>query len=194
MKTRKLLIAVLVIALIAVYYILGTDYLKQHGENTSLTSSIAGATQTLAQIPLPPADLKDELDTAQENLDAARNELPDRLNSTRIIDTILLLADEIGIKAIPLVTQAWTIESFYEHSYSVFRFNINLTGTFAQLVEFSGRLEAGELETLVLEYLTVDRDNESEDTPDGVIPVKASLDIAIYSQAPATEDHSESEL
>ena len=38
MKTKKLLIAILVPALLAVYYVTGTGYLKQRQENQILSS------------------------------------------------------------------------------------------------------------------------------------------------------------
>jgi hypothetical protein len=192
-KTKTILILVLIIALIAVYYIVVTGYLKERQAHDSLVSEIASTKQTLEQVPQPPAGLEEKLDTARADLDSARNAFPADMNSTNLVDTILLLADEIGIKAIPLITQAWTTENLYGYSYSVFRLNISATGNFNQLVEFSGSLENGEIETLVLEYLSVERDDETEDPPEGEIPVKASIDIAIFSQAPDAEEDSEGE-
>ena len=51
MKTRKLLITLLIIVLLVVYCQLGIDYLKQGSEYEALASQITDATQTLAQIP-----------------------------------------------------------------------------------------------------------------------------------------------
>jgi hypothetical protein len=193
-KTRKLLIVILVVVLLVVYYLLGTDYLKQRREHEALASQIAGATSTLAQMPPPPTDLETRLTAAQADMDTARNAFPDRLNSTRIIDTILILADDTGIRAIPLVTQPWKTENVNDISYSVFRLNIVAAGTFEQLSDFLNQLESGELETLVIEYLTVARATETpeeENTPGGVIPVSASLDIAIYAQPPPDDQKEE---
>ena len=73
MKTRRLLIIILIAALLAVYYLIGTDYLKQRNQKATLASQIAVETETLAQIPLPPADLEQRLADAQNGLDAAKN-------------------------------------------------------------------------------------------------------------------------
>lgn len=54
MKTRKLLIAMLVLVLLAVYYITGTGYLKQRHDNQALVSRAGEAAQLLTQIPPSP--------------------------------------------------------------------------------------------------------------------------------------------
>ena len=190
MKTRKPLIIILVVALLAVYYILGTDYLKQRREHEALASQITEATRTLAQIPSPPADLEQRLIAARTGLETANNTLPDKLNSTRIVDAILRLADDVGVKAIPLVTQPWTTEDVNGEDYSVFHLNVAATGTFTRLSSFLSRLENGEFETLVMEYVIVD----SVDAPfrgegdyGNTFQVDAGLEIAVYSRPPATE-------
>lgn len=185
MKTRKLLIITLVVALLAVYYTLGTDYLKQRREHKELASLITETTQILAQMPPPPADLEPRLAAAQTALSSVNNTFPGELNSTRIINTILRLADEVGIRALPLATQPWTTESVNEEGYSVFRLNIAAAGTFNQLSSFLSRLENGELETLVMELVTVDSINEpfrGEDIYGSTIQVGARLEIAVYAR------------
>lgn len=190
MNKRKLLITLLIIALIVVYYLLGTDYLKQLKQHESLPLQIAEVNRNRVQIPARPADLEQRLATARAELDTVGNTLPEKLNSTRIVNTILRLADDIGVKAIPLVTQPWTTKGSDNYTYSVFRLNVAVTGTFTQLVTFLSRLENGELQTLVMENLSVRRaDGQSgeEATPGNTIHINASLDIAIYSQSRATD-------
>jgi len=189
-KTRKLLVIILTIALLAVYYILGTDYLKQNREHEALAAEITEANLALAEIPPPLADLESQLADARTELDAAKQVFPDRLNSTLIINSILRLADEIGVKAIPLVTQPWATESVNEEAYFVFRLHVAVAGTFTQLSSFLSRLENGENETLFLEYVTVDSVNESfrgDGDYASTIPVDASLEIAVYSRPPVAD-------
>ena len=196
MKTRKLLIVMLAVALLAVYYLLGSDYLKQRQQHEALAAGIAGADQALAQITAPPADLQQQLANAQAGLYAANTTLPDRLNSTRIINDILMLADDNGVKAIPLVTQPWATESIIKVNISVFRLNVAVKGTFSQVSSFLNRLENGECETLVIEYATIDSITEpfgGEDVYDDTIQVDAILDIVVYSQPPAADIEEESE-
>ncbi len=196
MKTRKLLIVILAVALLAVYYLLGSDYLKQRRDHQTLASGIAGANQALTLIPAPTADLEQRLTDAQTSLQTANMTLPERLNSTRIINSVLMLADDIGVKAIPLVTQAWATESINEVNISVFRLNVAVKGSFSQVSSFLKRLESGEFNTLVVEYFTVDSITDpfgGEGVYGDTTQVDARLDIAIYSRPPAAYIEEEGE-
>jgi hypothetical protein len=181
-----------VLVLLVVYYFMVTDYLKQRRENKALASRMDEAAQMLAQIPPSPADLEQRLSAAQSDYESTQNSLPDRLNTTRIINAILRLADDVGVKAIPLITQPWTIESVSDHNYSVFRLSVTATGAFTKLVSFINQLESGEPQTLVIESLLVDRvtDTSGEDV---TIPVEAKLEIAIYARPPAVDEKEKAE-
>lgn len=190
MTTRKLLIILLVAVLLVVYYLLGMGYLKQRHEHEALAAQINEATQTLAQMPKPPDDLDQQLATAQASLDAVKNSFPRTMNSTRIINAILKLADNCEVKAIPLTTQPWKKVDISDHSYFVFRLNVTATGTFAQLVSFLNKLENGEPQTLIVEDLSVTRVARppgEEGAPEGTIFVNANLDLAIYTHYPTTD-------
>ena len=171
------LLVIAIVALLAGYYFLGRDYLRQSQGNEALTARIAEATRTLAQTPPPPPDLEPRLVAAQASLAAAQSALPRDINSTRVINTILQLADECGVTAIPLVTRPWTKDNTSQ-AYYVFRLNVTVKGTFPQVTSFISQLENGELETLVVENLKVTRDPTSTDPP--TAPVQASLDLAVY--------------
>lgn len=182
-----MLITILVVTLLVVYYLLGTAYLKEKREQENLVAQIAAASRTLADIPPAPTDLGKKLSAARESLEAAESVFPGRLNSTAAINTILRLADDVGIKAVPLVTQPWSTESASGYAYSVFRLNMKVTGTFAQLSDFLGRLENGEMETLVIEYMTLERltgPSGEFRTTGNTMPVNAWLDVAIFSRPP----------
>jgi Tfp pilus assembly protein PilO len=188
-KTKKLLIILLIAVLLVVYYILGMDYRKQRDENEALASQITDTTQTMAQIPEPPDDLEQRLAEAQASLDTVKNSFPGKMSSTKIINTILKLAEECEVKAIPLITQPWKTGELSGHNYSVFRLNIAVTGTFAQMVSFLSKLETEGLQTLIVEDLSVTRVTElpgEEGAPEGTIPINASLDLAIYTQSTTT--------
>lgn len=183
----KLIITILIVAivtLLAGHYFLGMDYLRQRQGNEALTAQITEATQTLAETPKPPQDLERRLAAAEANLAAAQSAFPRDLNSTRVINAILKLADDCQVRAIPLVTQPWSIVNIGE-GYHVFRLNVTARGGFPQLVSFVSQLENGELETLVVESLSVTR--VAGPTEEGIIPVTASLDLAIYTQRTTSE-------
>jgi len=185
----KLLVALLIIILLVAYYLFGTGYLKQQGEQETLTSQLADATQTLAQMPEPPDDLEQRLEAAQARLSAAEHSFPASLNSTRVINTILKQAGSCGVKAIPLITQPWSMEKVGEHNYYVLRLNVAASGSLAQLLAFTDKLEKGEFGTLIVEELSVTRlTEETEGSVTGeAMPLSASLDLAIYTQPPTSD-------
>lgn len=180
---RKLLTAILIITLLVVYYLFGTDYINQRRENAALTSQITEATEALAQMPEPPRNLEQRLEAAQARLDAEQSVFPSNLHSTEVVNTILELSDDCGIRAIPLVTQSWSMEVVGEHSYSVLRLTVAAEGNFTQLVSFVSRLENGEYETLVVENLSIARVPGGESTSGGAMIFIASFDLAIYAQS-----------
>ena len=183
----KLIITILIVAivaLLAVYYFLGMDYLSQRQGHEVLTAQITEATRTLAQTPEPSQDLEQRLAAAEANLAAAQSAFPRDLNSTRVINEILKLADECQVRAIPMVTQPWSMENIGE-GYHVFRLHVTVSGGFSQLSSFVNQLENGDFETLVVERLSVNRVAGS--TEGETIPVTASLDLAIYTQFTTSE-------
>ena len=183
----KLLITLLVIILLVVYYLFGMDYMKQRKENMVIASQIADTRQVLAQMPGNADDLEQRLAAARSSLSATQSSFPGRMNSTQVVNSILELADDYKVRAIPLVTQPWLTENIGEHAYYVFRFNIVINGSFSHLVGFIGKLENGEFETLIVENLSVTRvgeESDEENVTEGTIVINANLDLAIYTQAP----------
>lgn len=186
MKRRGVLIGVLIVALLVVYYIIGMDYLKQGNEKEKLTAQIAADTTTLSLIPLPPADLEQQLADAEDSLWAVKDTLKIDTNITRIVNSILRLGDETGVKVIPLSTQSWIVEHVSNQDYSILRINLAISGNFTSMADFLNRLENGEPETLVLEYLRVEKEPGSflSESP-GEGPISADIRLAIYT-LPAT--------
>ncbi len=182
----KLLITILIIVLLAVYSLFGMDYMKQHQEQETLTSQITEVNEALREIPELPQDLEQRLAAAQASLAAEQSEFPGKINSTEVINTILELAEDSEVKAIPLVTEPWSADKVGEHDYYVFRLNVTVEGRFSQLVTFVSKLENGELKTLIVEDMSVTRvteQSEEESAPEGTIPFTVNLDLAIYARS-----------
>ena len=181
---KKLLITLLIIILLIVYYLLGMDYLKQRRQQAALLPQISDVAQALALMPEPPQDLEQRLASAQADLTAERSAFLSEMNSTQAINTILKLADRCQVKAIPLITEPWSAVKVGEHDYYVFRLNVSVEGSFSDLVSFTGKLENEEFETLIVENLSVTRtagqSGEGTVAEENMIPITASLDLAIY--------------
>jgi hypothetical protein len=178
----------LVIALLAVYSLIGVDYLKQHRHNVALAGQIAADKALLTLIPSPPADLAQRLSATQAGLNDAEAAFTADTNDTQIVNTILRLAEEIGVKAIPLNTSPWVTEKVADRDYSVFRVNLDLNGSYDQILSFTDRLENGEPATLVIEYLFAERVTDpatTNGTDTAAMPFNANMKIAVYALLPA---------
>ena len=181
----SLLIGIVFILLVT-SYLLGMDYLNQLKEHETLTSQISEVSQTLAQLPQPPQDLEQQLAAAEASLAVLASAFPSQISSNEVIDTILKLADDCEVKAVPLLTKPWSTEKVGEHDYHVFRLSLTVTGSFSQLISFTSKLENGEFKTLIIEKLSVtivSGQSEEESAAEETIPIMASLDLAIYAQS-----------
>lgn len=191
MKYRKTGLVLVIAILLVAYYWLGTGYLKERRQNSALSADITDTMLLLAEIPSVDPDLQERLDEVQNELELALNSFPLEPNTTVIINSILRTADDIGIKAIPLFTKSWVVEAFDEYNVNVFRLNLTVSGTSEQFSDFLYELENGETQTMVIEYLTVNRKEEEasfqESISESSIMILADLDIAIYAQASKVE-------
>jgi len=187
-KSRKIIVILLVVILLVGYYIFGTGYLREKKERVLLISQLAEATGALALIPAPPNGLDVEVTAANTSLENVKADLPEMMSSTRVVNDILSLAEECNVKAIPLVTQSWVAENVQDYSYAVFRLNVEVTGDLSRLVDFMEKLEENKQPTLVIEEIKVNRptDLSGESTAPVEIQVSAYLNLAIYSQLPET--------
>jgi hypothetical protein len=179
---RKLLIVLLALALLAGYYVLGTGYLHQQQEQAALAAGISAARQGLAQLPPRPDDLDRRLEEALVAEKAAEEDLPGRLNTTQTLDAILRLAEDNGVKAVPLVTQPWLTETIGGYEYSVFRLDLTVSGDYSRVAAFLAALETVSLQTLVVDYLRLAR---TDGPPPVGEPVEAGLQVAIYARPEA---------
>lgn len=189
MKKRTLVIIILAAALLVGYSVIGGYYLNQHIQRDDYSAQIAQASAELQQIPQPPADLAVRLAAAQDSLEEARNAFMLDATNTELVNITLSTANQTGVTVIPLVTKPWVQETVSNQTYSVFRIGIEVTGTYAQLVNFLHELENSEPKTLIIESLTVKAkmgvsllDGSERD----LLPLTISIKIAVYA-APIDE-------
>jgi Tfp pilus assembly protein PilO len=178
LKNRQIIIilAIALIALLVVYYFLGMDYRKQRQARDVLAARVNEAALTLAQTPEPPQALEQRLAEAEASLAAVQYTFPSDLNSTRVINDILLLADECQVKAIPLATQPWSIEDT-GRDYQVFRIDMSVSGSYPLVTDFVSQLESASFAAIAVENLGVTRLPVG-----GNMPVVCNLDLAIYTR------------
>ena len=122
-------------------------------------------------------------ENGKAGLAAAQGALPLEVNSTRVIDAILRLAENSRVKAIPLTTKPWAKDTVVT-GYYAFRLSMSASGEFPQVSSFIGQLESGEFASVVVESLAVSR---VFTTSEGAAPVVAGLTLAIYARSTPAE-------
>jgi hypothetical protein len=186
-KSRKTLIILLVVALLAVYYILGSSYFNTRRSNASLNREVIAATQQLALIPLPPTGLAQRQAAAAADLQTELNRFPAELNTTQILNGILKLAQAAGVNAVPVITQQISAVSANGTNYPAFRLSVDVKGAYAQVAGFIVDLETSQPSTLVIEDISLVATGSyivNTDGTDGT-PVDVLIDIAVYSRPDA---------
>ncbi len=182
MKTWKWLIIILVIALLAVYYIMGMDLLKTNRNNAAQAVQLDNLRAEFAGLPGTPAGYEQELETAQAELAAVKSAFPGEENTTRLVDGILQIAEANGVSATPLYTRPWATESVLNITYYVFRLTLSATGDFEHLQDFIKDVENSGPSTLFIDNLKVVRGSAEASAN-----MTAELDIAVFSLLPAAQ-------
>jgi hypothetical protein len=182
MKIWKWLVALLILAVLAAYTYLGMGYLTQNGHTKVKLSELSGLRTVLAMIPDIPTDLDQRLAAAKAELAAAESAFAGETDSTVIIDTVLRLAEEAGVKGVPLSSNPWAEEQVSNRNFSVFHVSVQVTGDFQQISNYLELLKNSGLNTMSVEYLKVVRG--SADPGAAMI---ANLDIAVYALASAAQ-------
>ena len=185
MKLKGWLIVIMVAALLAAYYFLGTDSREQRRTNKALAAQIATAAEQMAQLSPLPVDLEKLQAAALAGLEAELNVYPEDLNTTRIVTGILKLAEAAGVSAVPLVTQPETTASVNGIDFPVFRLNIVVQGKYRQVANFISLLENSGPATLAIEELTLESTADPASTTNATwddTPVDIRVDLAVYAR------------
>ena len=155
LKPLTLLLLVAGLAVVA-YASLGASVLRQRSEREALSTQIESAEAVLAtakDVRQNLADLPARLDTARQQLAAAQTSFPSELDSNTLLQTILGYANESQVRVLEVHTQppaaeVGEIDEEAEVSaYRVLGFNLEVEGTFKQLVTFLSAIEEGAMST-----------------------------------------------
>jgi hypothetical protein len=180
MLTKRIIIATITVLVLVAFVRWGTDFVQArvvdsaNPEKAELTKEIDAASKSIAEIPAPDGQLADELARLEAEQQAAGQAIPQSIDSTLVIDSILALAVSCNVTAIPLQTSDWSIT---EEDYLVYKVQIDAKGSFENLTTFIGHLENDLSETLIIDSVGVSGGLVTDTEPDS-----ASLQLAIYSR------------
>jgi hypothetical protein len=156
-KLKPLTLLLLLAGLVAIAYVtLGVSFLRQRSERDTLSSQIESAETTLAaadDIRQDLTDLPARLETANQQLAAAQAAFPSELDSDAILQAILSYANESQVHVLDVHTQpsaaeaAGSDEEIKTSAYRVLGFNLEVKGTFEQLVTFLVAIDEGATST-----------------------------------------------
>ncbi|MCH8919197.1 MAG: hypothetical protein IIA23_00615 [Chloroflexi bacterium] len=157
MKLKPLTLLLLVAGLAVVAYAaLGVSFFQQRSDQDALSSQIESAEAVLAtarDVREDLAELPARLDTARQQLATAQTAFPSDLDSNTILQAILGYANESQVRVLEVHTQPPAVEAEGSdgeanvNSYRVLGFDLEVEGTFEQLVAFLAAIEEGATST-----------------------------------------------
>lgn len=137
---------------VVTYVALGASLLRQHLDQGEISSQIGSTEAVLATAGDVRQDLEElpaRLDEAEQELAAAKIAFPSELDNNNIVQTILTLAHEKGVRVRSLNAPAPAAEPAEETNGGTnLSFNLDADGDFDQLVAFLTALEEGATSTM----------------------------------------------
>jgi hypothetical protein len=179
MKTRGWLIFLLVLAVLAVYSYMGINYLRENRQTHDLMTEITNLNALLFMTSDFSTDIDQREAAARDKLKTAQSLFTGETDYAVITEKVLRLAEQAGIRAVPLSTQAWARENIADTTLNVFHLSLEATGSYQKLTDFFNLLETSDIETMTLKYLKVGRESVEASAN-----LTAELDIALYSLPP----------
>jgi hypothetical protein len=135
-QTKNLTIFLVVVMVVALTYLM-MDYTHQQKRQAAFTLQIDSATHSLAILPAPASDLEQKLAAAgAANAAALQAVSSDSLNSTDIINALLINADHCGLRVTPVTTESWVTKKVGSGRYNILPLKFQAQGSLDNLTEF----------------------------------------------------------
>ncbi len=184
-KNSTLALLVCFVALLAGYYILGSNYFTARAENRSLYQDITTAMTGIAALPPVDTTIEERMEQALLDHEETLSLLPEVAGTTGTIDLLLKEAANHGLTAIPLRTEPWlTLNQDNQETLdiAVFRLTVRVSGNYGNLQKFLSVLGAS-MNNLVYEDISVQPENDETNNA----MVTADVSIACYAYSVETE-------
>jgi Tfp pilus assembly protein PilO len=178
MLAKRIIIATITLLLLIAFVRWGTDYIQTwvldsaKPEKVTLAKEIDTVQKSIADIPKPDAQLPVKLAQLEKELEQEGKAIPQSMDGTLVINSILELAQSCNVTATPLQTHDWSVKD--EH-YLVYTLQIHVEGNYEQIATFIGRLETELFENLIIVSSEISGGLKTDTEPD-----IADLQVAIY--------------
>jgi hypothetical protein len=140
-QTRILIMGLSLVMVIAFVYLM-TDYARQHQRQAALMEQIGITAQALSVLPTPAANLEQQLaDITASNAKASAAIGDVSLNTTKIIDSLLSLAESCQLQVTPLSSSAWGKHTLENTVYKTLPIELQIQGSISGLIDYIDALD-----------------------------------------------------
>ena len=169
MKSKRLLIPIIILifsGVVAIYVIMGLNYVDQQSEQTNLIRQIKQLTpvqeksKSTSESRVSIQELQQRLEAAVARVEEGGAPLNIGLYSTDIFDNILSIADQSKLNSYSVRALSSYEEPVGDDVYTVLGFNVLAEGNPSDITAFIGQLENGGMQTLTVENISLTESSE----------------------------------
>jgi Tfp pilus assembly protein PilO len=187
LKQTRLLTIVLALVLVVALAYLMTDYARQQKRQAVFIDQIENSARSLSLLPTPQAGLEQQLaDITAANARAQQTLSNNSLNSTAVIDSLLILADNCNLKVTPLTTQSWINKKVADSSYRALPLELQVEGSLGGLIDFVKMIDDSQkYPNLLISEMDIENDSvPSDNLGPAASPVTGQLSVTIVIRTP----------
>jgi hypothetical protein len=142
LKKTKYLTLTLALLLVVAFTYLMTDFARQKTRQAIFIDQIENARQSLSILPAPATDLQSHLDNLTAEYTQALEALSDNtLNSTSVIDSLLVLADTCNLKITPVTSDSWVNKKVGDSVYKILPLKLQVQGSLNSLIDYVKKID-----------------------------------------------------
>lgn len=181
MLVKRIIIASVTVLILIVFMLWGTDYIQAYvldsvsPEKVTLLKEIDTVNDSIAGIPEPDEQLQLRLSQLETELEEEGKAIPESMDSTLVINSILELAESCNVTATPIRTQDWSMKG---DNYLVYKLQIEVEGNYTQTAIFINRLENELFDNLIIVGLDISGGLKTDTEPD-----LANMQLAVYTRS-----------
>jgi hypothetical protein len=180
MLVKRIFIATITILFLIAFVTFGSSYIQSwvvksaNTDKMALTLEIDKVNKSIAKVPAPDTQLPLKLAQLEREVKQESNSIPQKMDSTLVINAVLELAQSCNVTVTPIQTVDWSMN---DENFRVYTINLQVEGSYEEIVGFTGRLENELFANLIIVNLDISGGLEP-DSDTG--PDIASLTVSVY--------------
>jgi hypothetical protein len=187
----KLVAVSLYLGLVVTYFLWGIDYVylgltdEPTREHEQLSLQIESSKKELANIPNLAVGREHLFAQAQELLASEQSRIPNTLNINDLVRSVIEIANECHVKAIPLNTTPPELKTIGQNSCSYWYISMSVEGDFQNIVNFIENIDGKYISTATVVSTILDQGKKNQDgsnTENYAAAVSGTLELIVYSR------------